>query len=136
MVSAAKFSGITNEERSIWKKRTWYILMFTIRIRLDSWEIPSKPSVTSVGWYIHCFCSPCYITLLCRSKVWSLTAIGRVWQDAVIEPEEFNKSFVWEKPSRCVLTNLYNVLYTVSTQQYMNTVIKYMQSGHIRLKKI
>jgi len=26
---------------------------------------------------------------------------------------------------------LYNVLYTVSTQQYIITVIKYIQSGHI-----
>ena len=29
------------------------------------------------------------------------------------------------------ITFLYNVLYTVSTQQYIITVIKYIQSGHI-----
>jgi len=36
-----------------------------------------------------------------------------------------------QKPSRCVLTDLYNVLYTVSTQQYISKVIKHIQSGHI-----
>jgi len=29
---------------------------------------------------------------------------------------------------------LYNVLYTVSTQQYIITVIKYIKSGHITAK--
>ena len=37
----------------------------------------------------------------------------------------------WQKPSRCVLTYLYNVLHTVSTQQYISSVIQYIQSGHI-----
>jgi len=27
-------------------------------------------------------------------------------------------------PSRCAVTNLYNVLYTVNTQQYISTVIR------------
>ena len=31
----------------------------------------------------------------------------------------------------CIVVNLCNVLYTVSTQQYISTVIKYIQSGHI-----
>ena len=35
-------------------------------------------------------------------------------------------SFYFTDAIRCVLTNLYNVLYTVSTQQYISTVIKYM----------
>jgi len=34
--------------------------------------------------------------------------------------------------SRCVVTNLYNVLYSVSTQQYINTVILYIHSGHLK----
>ena len=44
--------------------------------------------------------------------------------------------FFLQKPSRCVETNLYNVLYTVSTQQYIITMIKYIQSGHITAKLI
>ena len=31
----------------------------------------------------------------------------------------------------CVVTNLYNELYTVNTQQYISTVILYIHSGHI-----
>ena len=36
-----------------------------------------------------------------------------------------------QKPSCCILTYLYNVLYTVCTQKYIITLIKYIQSGHI-----
>ena len=38
---------------------------------------------------------------------------------------------IWQRPSRCVLTNLHNILYTVSTQQYINTVILYIHSDHV-----
>jgi len=31
--------------------------------------------------------------------------------------------FFLQKPSRCVVTNLYNVLYTVNTQQYITVLI-------------
>jgi hypothetical protein len=41
------------------------------------------------------------------------------------------KKTKFKRPSRCVLTNLCNVLYAVSTQQYIGTVIQYIQSGHI-----
>ena len=40
-------------------------------------------------------------------------------------------SSFWQKPSRCAVTNLYNLFYTVNTQQYISTVILYVQSGHI-----
>jgi len=30
------------------------------------------------------------------------------------------------------VSNLYNILYTVSTQQYISTVIQYLQLGHIK----
>jgi len=49
----------------------------------------------------------------------------------VRKPKLFFFFFFFQKPSRCVLTNLCNILYTVSTQQYIITVIKYIQSGHI-----
>jgi len=42
-----------------------------------------------------------------------------------------HRELIWQRSSRCVLTNLYNVLYTVSTQQYISTVILYIHSGHI-----
>ena len=36
-----------------------------------------------------------------------------------------------QRPSRCVVTNLYNVLYSVNTQLRISTVILYIHSGHI-----
>jgi len=38
---------------------------------------------------------------------------------------------IWQRPSRCVVTNLYNVLYSVNTQPCISTVILYIHSGHI-----
>jgi len=35
-----------------------------------------------------------------------------------------------QRPSRCVLTNLYNVLCTVSTQQYISTMIYTLRSHY------
>ena len=37
---------------------------------------------------------------------------------------------IWRRPSRCTVTGLYNVLYTVNTQQYISTVILCIHSGH------
>ena len=41
------------------------------------------------------------------------------------------KSKVWQRPSRCVVTKLYTVLYSVNTQLYISTVILHIHSGHI-----
>ena len=35
-----------------------------------------------------------------------------------------------------IIVNLYNVLFTVSTQQYIITVIKYIQTGHITAQRL
>ena len=40
-------------------------------------------------------------------------------------------SQVWQRPSRCVVTKLYNVLHSVNTQLYISTVILHIHSGHI-----
>jgi len=42
-----------------------------------------------------------------------------------------HKSQVWQRPSRCVVTKLYNVLYSINTQLYMSIVILHIHSGHI-----
>jgi len=34
--------------------------------------------------------------------------------------------FEFERSTRCLVTNLYNVLYSVNTQQYISTVILYI----------
>jgi hypothetical protein len=39
--------------------------------------------------------------------------------------------FFFYLPSRFVLTNLYIILHTVSTQQYVSIMIRYLQLGHI-----
>jgi len=45
--------------------------------------------------------------------------MGEVSDSLVIQ----HNFFFFDRPSRCVLPNLYNVLYTTITQQYISTVI-------------
>ena len=40
-------------------------------------------------------------------------------------------NLISQRLSCCILTNLCNVLYTVSTQKYIITVIQYIQLSHI-----
>ena len=48
-----------------------------------------------------------------------------------VDQERCEANLIWQRPTRCVVTNLYNIFYTVCTQQYISTVILYIQSGHI-----
>ena len=45
------------------------------------------------------------------------------------------KKKIWQSPSICLVTNLYNILYNVNTKQYISTVMWYIyiytQSGYI-----
>ena len=39
--------------------------------------------------------------------------------------------FFWQRLSRCAVTNLYNVFYSVNTQLNITTVLLYIHPGHI-----
>ena len=42
-----------------------------------------------------------------------------------------HRELIWQRPSHCVATHLFNVLYSVNTQLYISRVILYIHSGHI-----
>ena len=61
-------------------------------------------------WYEHSY----------KTK-WNLKKQFKFWGIIMLENELL--LFSWQRPSRCVLTNLYNILYTISTQQYSSKMI-------------
>ena len=80
--------------------------------------------------HTHFSCTPhCHVPLPFLHPWFDhLSNIG--WAVQIVKFLTIKFSF-WQIPTRFVVKKLYNVLYTVSTQQYISTMILYIHSGHI-----
>ena len=142
--------NLLNEEtlahwRAVAPKRPFTIFLIWILFQIVSLTFEPHFSVAlTIAAPKYCVSSAyktnfkCFI--YCDWGAWLITQSQRPWSSKksiryCLKSRTFYGCF-WPRPSRCVLINLYNVLYSVTTQlyEYISTLSLHIHSGHITAK--